>query len=71
MSVPQKLEIHENAKTIIVDSVTFCFDFQKGRIAPGHPSGPVLEIACAKIVVTDEQADELANAGVPDHRNKD
>ena len=70
MSVPAKLEIHQNAKIIIVDSVTFCFDFSEGRIVPYHPSGPVLEIGCAKILVNEEQAEELIQAGIADYRNK-
>lgn len=70
MSVPVKLEIYQNAQTIIVDSVSFCFNFAEGRIAPGHPAGPVLEIGCAKVVVTEDQAENLVKAGISDHRNK-
>lgn len=68
VTTPNRFEIYPDANTVIIDSVTFCFDFSVARIAGGHPMGPVFELGAAKVVLTEEQAAQLIKAGVQDSK---
>ncbi|MBS8268590.1 hypothetical protein DYI26_07590 [Halomonas litopenaei] len=68
VTTPNRFEIHPNTHTVIIDSVTFCFDFSVARVAGGHSMGPVFELGAAKVVLTEEQAVQLIEAGVQDAR---
>lgn len=68
LKTPSHFEINSASNTLIIDSVTFCFDFAKGRIKGGHHMGPVFELNSAMVVLTEQQASELVQAGVSDDR---
>ncbi|NIC39339.1 hypothetical protein HBJ58_22090 [Halomonas desiderata] len=65
---PKKFIINDAKNTVIMDSVTFSFDFREARIAGNYPMGPVFELGAAKVLLTESQAEQLIGAGVKDSR---
>lgn len=63
--IAKNVEIHPASNTVIIDSVSFCFEFTKASIQSGHPMGPVFVLGDAKAILTPADANLLANAGIP------
>lgn len=61
--------LYKSAGIIKIDGVSFCpASFEEVRLERGHENGVVFNCGCAKAVISEADADLLAESGVSDHR---
>ena len=63
--IANNVEVFPATNTVIIDSVTFNFEFAEASILDGHPMGPAFVLGAARAILKPEHVAALVAAGVP------